>query len=120
MKTKVMMMAGLLAASASFGAVAGEKHEKDFIKSLNLNETKAEQVEDIMSRYDDQAGQIKDRAKDQISDLRDQKEEQLKAVMSDEEFDRYESLKESKKEMKEEWAENCKKDKDGKWLGMGE
>jgi Spy/CpxP family protein refolding chaperone len=120
MKTKVMMMAGLLAASASFGVAAGDKHEKDFIKSLNLNENKAEQVEDIMSRYHDQAGQIKDRAKDQISDLRDQKEEQLKTVLSDEEFDRYESLKDSKKEMKEEWMENCKKGKDGKWLGMGE
>src|SRR5690606_14003952 len=101
MKTKVMMMAGLLAASASFGVSANEKHEKDFIKSLNLNDNKAEQVEDIMSRYHDQSKQIKERAKDQISDLRDQQEEQLKVVLSDEEFDRYESLKDSKKEMKE-------------------
>ena len=120
MKTKVMMMAGLLAASASFGVAAGDKHHKDFVKSLNLPESKMEQVEDIMSRYDDQADQVKDRAKDQMSDLRDQKEEQLKVVLTDEEFDRYKSMKESKKEMKEEWMENCKKGKDGKWLGMGE
>lgn len=120
MKTKAIVLVGLLTASASFGAVAGDKHDKDFIKSLNLNENKAEQVEDIMSRYHDQAGQIKDRAKDQIGDLKDQKEEQLKAVLSDEEYDRYEAMKDSKKEMKEEWAENCKKGKDGEWLGMGE
>jgi hypothetical protein len=30
------------------------------------------------------------------------------------------NLLDSKKEMKEEWMENCKKGKDGKWLGMGE
>lgn len=117
MKAKVMMMVGLLTTSASFGVAADDK---DFIKALNLNENKAEQVEDIMSRHHDQAKKIKERAKDEISDLRDQKEEQLKTVLSDDEFDRYESLVDTKKEMREEWADNCKKGKDGKWLGMGD
>lgn len=117
MKTKMMLMAGVLTASASFGVAA---NDKDFLKALNLNENKAEQVEDIMSRYHDQAKNVKERAKDQISDLRDQKEEQLKVVLSDEEFDRYESLKDSKKEMKGEWADNCKKGKDGKWFGLAD
>lgn len=119
MNTKAFLLATFLAASAPFGAYAHD-HDKDMIKSLNLKGDKADQVEDVMKRYHDQAEKIKDTAKDQLGDLRDQKDEQLKALLSDAEYKRYESLKDAKKEMKEDWAEKCGKDKDGKWLGLGE
>lgn len=117
MKITSILAAGILVAAAPMGVLANEKHDKDLVKALNLKGDRAEQVEDIMSRYDDQAKQIKERAKDQISDLRDQKKEQLKAVLSDKEFEQYESMKEAKKEKMDKWAEKCEKHED-KWFSM--
>lgn len=120
MKSKALIMATFLAVSAPLYVHAGDKHDKDLIKSLNLQGDKADQVEDVVKRYHDQAEKVKDNAKDQLGDLRDQKDEQIKALLSDAEYKRYESMKDAKKEMKEEWAEKCGKDKDDKWLGLAE
>lgn len=116
MNSKILMVAAALTLCAPFGAFANEKHDKDLIKSLNLQGNRAEQVEKIMENYSDQAEQVKESAKEQLSNLRDQKEDQLKSVLSDAEYKRYESLVDTRKEQKGKWAEKC--DKDGKWLGM--
>ena len=120
MKSKALIMATFLAVSAPLCAHAGDKHDKDLIKSLNLQGDRADKVEDVVKRYHDQAEKIKDNAKDQLGDLRDQKDEQIKAILSDAEYKRYESLQDAKKEMKKEWAEKCGKDKDGKWFGWAD
>jgi hypothetical protein len=96
MKSKALIMATFLAVSAPLCVHAGDKHDKDLIKSLNLQGDKADRVEDVVKSYHDQAEKIKDNAKDQLGDLRDQKDKEIKAILSDAEYKRYESLQDAK------------------------
>lgn len=96
MNIRQILGTAVLGALIPMGAMAGsdDKGEK-VVKALNLEGDRAEQVEEVMSSYYEQKKTIKNQVKDQMETLKDQKEERLKTILSDDEFDQYESMKEA-------------------------
>lgn len=101
---KIIAVAGLTMAMplAAFA-------DDDAIKALNLQGAKADQVKTIMKNYKDQKEDIKERAHDEIEALKERKKEQLDAVLTDDEMDRLEKWKKTKKDRYKDKHKECKK-----------
>jgi|SRR5690554_1334609 len=98
MKVKTMVFSALTTAALTltmpYGALADHHGDKsdDIIKALNLKGDKADRVEEIMESYEDD-----------MKALKEQKKTRLEAVLSDEEMDQLEALKDAKKDRKKSW-----------------
>jgi Spy/CpxP family protein refolding chaperone len=86
MKVKSMMVVLGMAAILPLTAAANKDDSKDLIKDLKLDDNRAQQVERIMDDYQDQHELLKKQKKDRLDD-----------VLTDDEMDRLEAMKKSKK-----------------------
>lgn len=97
MKIKNVILTAGLAMAMPLAAMAGSDNKaEDISKALNLDENRAEQVEQIMENYYEQHKQLKQ-----------QKEDQLDAILTDDEMDR---LMKMKKDMKHDEKHDRKYD----------
>lgn len=96
MNIKHLLGTAVLGALIPMGAMAGsdDKSEK-VVEALNLEGDRKEQVQEVMSNYYEQKKTVKEQTKDQMETLKDQKEERLKGILSDDEFEQYETMKEA-------------------------
>jgi Spy/CpxP family protein refolding chaperone len=86
MKIKSIMLAVGMAAILPLTAAANKDHSEDLIKSLKLDDNRAQQVERIMDDYEDQHELLKKQKKDRLDE-----------VLTDDEMDRLEAMKKAKK-----------------------
>lgn len=98
MNIKHLLGTAVLGALIPMGAMAGsdDKSEK-VVEALNLDGDRADQVEEVMSNYYDQKKTVMEQTKDQVKTLKEQKEERLKDILSDDEFEQYESIADAHK-----------------------
>lgn len=93
MKVKTIFCAALTTAvlALPYGALADHHEDKadNVIKALNLKGDKADRVEEIMESYEDD-----------MKALKEQKKTRLDAVLSDEEMEQLEAMKDAKKDHK--------------------
>lgn len=89
MKIKALITALGLAIALPFTAAAHDKEAKaeDITRALNLDRTRAQQVEQIFDNYNTQHKLLKE-----------QKEDQLETVLTDAEMERVKAMKKAKKE----------------------
>lgn len=93
MRVKHVFGVMLLGLALPFGAVAEPQDKaEDLATALNLDEGRTQELTEIVEAYQEQRKQVMKRAHDQVKELREQSDEQLEAVLTDEEYERYEAI----------------------------
>lgn len=102
MKIRHILGSAVLGMALPMAAFADrEDKAEDVVNALNLDGERGQEVKEALEQYHDQKSELKERAKDQMSSLKDQKEARLQAVLTDDEFEQYESMQEAKKDRKD-------------------
>lgn len=98
MQAKHLFGTLVLAVAVPLSATAGSGDKaEELIKTLNLQDDRAEQVRDILDTYHEQKRQIGELAHDQIRQSKELKMERLESVLTEEELEQYKSIMEQKK-----------------------